>query len=101
MAFADVYIETLRCQSLSVRKQDGRSGLYGRERDPRGMGSKRREVVEKKRGQALTTNWQGLHLERIKTHAWHIIQCSAMTGQNLHRGLEWVVEDAKKRLFLY
>lgn len=52
MAFADAYIETLRCQSLSVRKQDGRSGLYGRERDPRGMGSKRREVVEKKRGQA-------------------------------------------------
>jgi ADP-ribosylation factor-like protein 2 len=44
---------------------------------------------------------KGLQLRAIKTHTWNIIRCSAMTGQNLEQGLEWVVEDAKKRLFLY
>jgi ADP-ribosylation factor-like protein 2 len=27
--------------------------------------------------------------------------CSAMTGENLQEGLQWVVQDAKDRLFLY
>lgn len=44
---------------------------------------------------------QGLRLEAIRTHRWHILRCSAMTGTNLKEGLAWVVEDAKKRLFLY
>ncbi|KAK2729196.1 ADP-ribosylation factor family protein [Colletotrichum kahawae] len=43
----------------------------------------------------------GLRLEAIRTHRWHILRCSAMTGTNLKEGLAWVVEDAKKRLFLY
>ncbi|ORY13434.1 ADP-ribosylation factor [Clohesyomyces aquaticus] len=43
----------------------------------------------------------GLHLDSIKTHKWTIMACSAMTGLNLHEGLEWVVQDAKARLFLY
>ncbi|KAF5703956.1 ADP-ribosylation factor-like 2 [Fusarium globosum] len=42
-----------------------------------------------------------LQLESIRTHRWHILPCSAMTGTNLKEGLSWVVEDAKKRLFLY
>lgn len=42
-----------------------------------------------------------LRLEAIKTHKWHIMPCSAMTGMNLQEGLEWVVQDAKARLFLY
>ncbi|KAH6998869.1 ADP-ribosylation factor family-domain-containing protein [Ilyonectria destructans] len=42
-----------------------------------------------------------LQLESIRTHHWHILPCSAMTGNNLKEGLAWVVEDAKKRLFLY
>ncbi|KAJ4036993.1 ADP-ribosylation factor-like protein 2 [Fusarium oxysporum] len=42
-----------------------------------------------------------LLLESIRTHRWHILPCSAMTGTNLEEGLSWVVEDAKKRLFLY
>jgi ADP-ribosylation factor-like protein 2 len=29
------------------------------------------------------------------------MSCSAMTGQNLQEGLQWVVQDAKARLFLY
>ncbi|KAK1962905.1 ARF/SAR superfamily [Colletotrichum sublineola] len=44
---------------------------------------------------------QGLQLETIRTHHWHILRCSAMTGTNLKEGLAWVVDDAKKRLFLY
>lgn len=44
---------------------------------------------------------QGLQLDSISTHKWHILPCSAMTGQNLHEGLQWVVQDAKDRLFLY
>ncbi|KAM3449412.1 hypothetical protein MY3296_006957 [Beauveria thailandica] len=44
---------------------------------------------------------QALRLDEIRTHQWHILQCSAMTGKNLKEGLAWVVEDAKKRLFLY
>ncbi|GKT47872.1 ADP-ribosylation factor-like protein 2 [Colletotrichum spaethianum] len=44
---------------------------------------------------------QGLQLEAIRTHHWHILRCSAMTGTNLKEGLAWVVDDAKKRLFLY
>ncbi|KAM0299498.1 hypothetical protein ACHAPM_007542 [Fusarium culmorum] len=42
-----------------------------------------------------------LELESIRTHRWNILPCSAMTGSNLDEGLSWVVEEAKKRLFLY
>jgi len=44
---------------------------------------------------------QGLDLKEIKTHKWHIIQCSAIEGTNLAEGLGWVVHDARERLFLY
>lgn len=44
---------------------------------------------------------QGLQLEAIRSHRWHILRCSAMTGENLKEGLAWVVADAKARLFLY
>ncbi|KAF2653065.1 ARF/SAR superfamily [Lophiostoma macrostomum CBS 122681] len=44
---------------------------------------------------------QGLRLDSIKSHTWTIKACSAMTGMNLQEGLEWVVQDAKARLFLY
>ena len=49
----------------------------------------------------LTSPGQRLELEQIRTHRWHVLRCSAMTGANLKEGLAWVVEDAKKRLFLY
>lgn len=48
-----------------------------------------------------TTTTQSLRLDEVRTHEWHILQCSAMTGTNLQEGLAWVVSDAKKRLFLY
>jgi ADP-ribosylation factor-like protein 2 len=49
----------------------------------------------------FTNGAQGLRLDLIRTHKWTILACSAMTGVNLHEGLQWVVEDAKARLFLY
>lgn len=44
---------------------------------------------------------QGLQLDSKKTHKWTIMACSAMTGMNLQEGLQWVVQDAKDRLFLF
>ncbi|KAK5631919.1 hypothetical protein RRF57_007633 [Xylaria bambusicola] len=44
---------------------------------------------------------QGLQLKAIRSHRWHVLRCSAITGENLREGLAWVVEDAKARLFLY
>ncbi|KAF2150726.1 ADP-ribosylation factor [Myriangium duriaei CBS 260.36] len=44
---------------------------------------------------------EALNLSSIQTHTWKIMSCSAITGQNLTQGLEWVVQDAKDRLFLY
>ncbi|EHY54103.1 ADP-ribosylation factor-like protein 2 [Exophiala dermatitidis] len=44
---------------------------------------------------------KALELEKIRTHHWTVVPCSAMTGENLEKGLEWVVQDAKDRLFLY
>ncbi|RVD87422.1 uncharacterized protein DFL_001658 [Arthrobotrys flagrans] len=44
---------------------------------------------------------EGLKLDEIVTHKWTILRCSAMTGENLIEGLDWVVTDAKERLFLY
>ncbi|KAK5004780.1 hypothetical protein LTR16_002064 [Cryomyces antarcticus] len=43
----------------------------------------------------------GLQLDSIKTHKWIIMPCSAMTGLNLQQGLQWIVQDARDRLFLY
>ena len=44
---------------------------------------------------------KALELERIHTHRWQVVPCSAMTGENLDKGLGWVVQDARDRLFLY
>lgn len=49
----------------------------------------------------MLTYRQGLQLDHIKTHEWKIVRCSAITGENLHEGFDWVVQDAIKKLFLY
>jgi len=53
------------------------------------------------RGLTVLTETQALRLDAIQTHKWTIMTCSAMTGRNLQEGLQWVVQDAKDRLFLY
>ncbi|KIM60831.1 hypothetical protein SCLCIDRAFT_1216548 [Scleroderma citrinum Foug A] len=40
-----------------------------------------------------------LDLPGIKSHHWKIWPCSAVTGQNLVSGLDWVVEDVAGRLY--
>ncbi|KAF5390438.1 hypothetical protein D9757_005220 [Collybiopsis confluens] len=41
----------------------------------------------------------GLDLPSIKTHHWKILSCSAVTGENLVQGLDWVVDDVARRLY--
>ncbi|KAF7331682.1 GTP-binding protein [Mycena kentingensis (nom. inval.)] len=40
-----------------------------------------------------------LDLRSIKSHHWMIWSCSAVTGQNLVKGLDWVVGDVAGRLY--
>ncbi|EJD54151.1 GTP-binding protein [Auricularia subglabra TFB-10046 SS5] len=40
-----------------------------------------------------------LDLRSIKSHRWKIQPCSAVTGQNLVEGLNWVVDEVAHRLY--
>lgn len=40
-----------------------------------------------------------LQLESITTHHWLIQGCSAVTGDNLLKGIDWVVDDIASRIF--
>lgn len=40
-----------------------------------------------------------LDLHSITTHRWKIWSCSAVTGENLVSGLDWVVNDVAERLY--
>ncbi|GFG28417.1 hypothetical protein Cfor_11342 [Coptotermes formosanus] len=40
-----------------------------------------------------------LELESIKTHHWQIVWCSAVTGQNLLQGIDWLIDDIAARIF--
>ncbi|KAL1129702.1 hypothetical protein AAG570_012646 [Ranatra chinensis] len=40
-----------------------------------------------------------LQLEKIKTHHWQIISCSALTGNNVLLGVNWIVGDIASRIF--
>ena len=40
-----------------------------------------------------------LDLHSIRSHNWHIWSCSAMTGENLVEGLDWVVNEVAQRLY--
>ncbi|KAI0318111.1 ADP-ribosylation factor family-domain-containing protein [Amylostereum chailletii] len=42
---------------------------------------------------------QALELPMIKSHEWRIIACSAVTGENLVKGLDWVVGNVASRLY--
>ena len=44
---------------------------------------------------------QALGLGNIVSHTYEIVECSAHTGEGVDTGIKWVVEDAKKRMFLY
>ena len=42
---------------------------------------------------------QALELESIKTHHWQVIPCSAVMGDNLLEGINWLTADISSRLF--
>lgn len=42
---------------------------------------------------------QGLALDEIKSHHWCIIGCSAVTGENLLAGVDWLLDDIAARIF--
>ncbi|ELU13019.1 hypothetical protein CAPTEDRAFT_143279, partial [Capitella teleta] len=40
-----------------------------------------------------------LELDNIKSHHWLIQGCSAVTGENLLEGIDWVIDDIASRIF--
>jgi len=42
---------------------------------------------------------EAMDLDSIKTHHWLIQDCSAVTGDNLLNGMDWVVNDIASRIF--
>lgn len=40
-----------------------------------------------------------LDLDKIKTHHWQIVWCSAVTGENLLQGMDWLLQDVSARIF--
>jgi len=40
-----------------------------------------------------------MDLESIKTHHWQIVWCSAVTGENLLPGIDWLIDDISARIF--
>ncbi|KAF5657568.1 adp-ribosylation factor-like 2 [Fusarium heterosporum] len=87
-----------------IRIQDCRDELQGLLLQERLAGATLLVFANKTDVEGCMTNEEilsELQLESIRSHRWHILPCSAMTGANLKEGLSWVVEDAKRRLFLY
>ena len=41
-----------------------------------------------------------LQLDDISTRHWGIIPCSAVTGEGLIEGIDWIVKDIASRIFM-
>lgn len=42
---------------------------------------------------------QTLELDKIKSHHWQILGCSAVTGEKLLDGINWLIDDIASRIF--
>lgn len=42
---------------------------------------------------------EALDLDSIKSHHWRIVRCSAVTGENLLEGIDWMLDDIASRIF--
>lgn len=42
---------------------------------------------------------EALRLDEIESHHWKIVPCSALTGENLLEGIDWLVNDISSRIF--
>eukprot|EP00729_Bicosta_minor_P008950 gene8950-16320_t len=43
---------------------------------------------------------EALELDKITSHHWQIQGCSAVTGENLLEGMDWVTEDIASRIYM-
>ncbi|XP_063233022.1 ADP-ribosylation factor-like protein 2 isoform X2 [Bacillus rossius redtenbacheri] len=41
-----------------------------------------------------------LELEKISNRQWNVLSCSAMSGENLLEGIDWLVSDIGARMFM-
>lgn len=41
-----------------------------------------------------------LELDSFSTRHWAVVPCSAMTGDGLVKGIEWIVNDIASRIFM-
>ncbi|KAJ1672587.1 ADP-ribosylation factor-like protein 2 [Spiromyces aspiralis] len=41
-----------------------------------------------------------LGLDNLTTHHWRILKCSAVTGENLLDGIDWLVKDIAARVYI-
>lgn len=42
---------------------------------------------------------QALELDSIRSHHWRIQGCSAVTGEDLLPGIDWLLDDISSRVF--
>ena len=42
-----------------------------------------------------------LELESVTTHHWQILGCSAVTGEKLLDGVNWLISDISSRIFTH
>ncbi|KAJ2486336.1 ADP-ribosylation factor-like protein 2 [Coemansia sp. RSA 2320] len=42
-----------------------------------------------------------LELQKLTTHHWAITACSAVTGENLLEGLQWLVKDIAAHIYMF
>ena len=43
---------------------------------------------------------EALSLDKIESHHWAIHGCSAVTGERLLEGMDWIVDDIASRIYM-
>ena len=84
------------------RLQDCKKELHGLLQEERLLGATLLVFANKQELQgALTVEdiKTTLQLDDIKSHHWQIISCSAVTGENLLDGMDWLLQDISARIF--
>ena len=84
------------------RLQDCKKELHGLLQEERLLGATLLVFANKQDLQgALTVEdiKTTLQLDDIKSHHWQIISCSAVTGENLLDGMDWLLQDISARIF--
>jgi len=85
-----------------MRMDDCKEELYGLLQEDRLAGASLLVFANKQDIHGSMTDaeiQEALGLHSIKSHHWKIWSCSAVTGDNLVKGLDWVVDDIASRLY--